>query len=241
MASDAEIQELEELTATVDGFLFEREGPLLYELARACSGRGVIVEVGSWMGKSTIWLASGSRAGAGSHVYAVDPHTGSPECHEKYGDQIWTLPAFERNIDRAGVSELVSPIVATSEDAAADFAHPVALLFIDAAHDVASVRRDLEVWTPKVVEGGIVALHDTGVGQEPLIVAAETLYAARGFSDVRFIDTISYARRTSRPSVYDRVRGRVVLRVKLLAQAVRELNPPPLVQAIGRVLLGPFR
>ncbi len=231
---------MSELTATVGGFLFPREGPLLYELARACSGRGVIVEIGSWKGKSTIWLASGARAGARVRVYAVDPHTGSPELREQYGDGIWTLPEFERNLERAGVGELVSPIVSTSEDAAAEFSQPIELLFIDGAHDAASVRRDLEAWTPRVVEGGVVALHDTGRDQEPLVVAAETLYAARGFRDVRFVDTISYARKTNRASLYERLRGRLVLRVKLAAQTLRELNLPAPVRALGRMLLRRF-
>jgi hypothetical protein len=200
----------------------------------------VIVEIGSFKGKSTIWLAAGAQEGAGVRVYAVDPHTGCPDLYEQYGSQIWTFPEFELNIERAGVGELVSPIVATSEAAAAEFSEPIELLFIDAMHDVESVRGDLAAWTPKVVEGGVVALHDTGLGQQPLIVAADTLYAARGFRDVRFVDTISYARKTSHASVYDRVRGRVVLRVKLRSQTVRNLKLPRSVRAVGRAVLGRF-
>jgi predicted O-methyltransferase YrrM len=231
---------LSELTATVDGFLFPREGPLLFELARSCSGRGVIVEIGSFKGKSTIWLAAGAQDGAGVRVYAVDPHQGCPDLYERYGDKIWTFPEFELNVERAGVGELVTPIVATSEAAAAEFSEPIELLFIDAMHDVESVRGDLAAWTPKVVEGGVVALHDTGRGQQPLIVAADTLYAARGFRDARFVDTISYARKTSHPNAYDRVRGRFVLRMKLSAQTVRKLRMPRAVRAVGRAVLGRF-
>ena len=221
----------------MDGWLFQHEGPLLYELARRCTGRGVIVEIGSWKGKSTIWLARGAAAGAGVHLYAVDPHTGSPE----HGSDVWTLPEFERNIERAGVGDRVTPIVAISSEAAADFSQPIELLFIDGAHDVGSVRHDLDAWTPKVIEGGVIALHDTGRDQAPLIVAAETLYAGRGFRDVRFVDTISYARKTTAPSVYDRVRGRFVLRVNLVVQMVAELNPPAVVRAVGRVMLRRWR
>jgi predicted O-methyltransferase YrrM len=232
-----DLQDVRELTSTVDGWLFQHEGPLLYELARRCTGRGAIVEIGSWKGKSTIWLARGAAAGAGVPVYAVDPHTGSPE----HGTDVWTLPEFERNIERAGVGDRVTPIVAISSEAASDFSQPIELLFIDGAHDVGSVRHDLDAWTPKVIEGGVIALHDTGRHQGPLVVAAETLYAGRGFRDVRFVDTISYARKTMAPSVYDRVRGRVVLRVKLVAQIVAELNPPPVVRAFGRVILRRLR
>lgn len=231
-----EIQAVRELTDTVDGWLFPHEGPLLYELARGCTGRGVIVEIGSWKGKSTIWLARGAAAGAAVHVYAIDPHNGGVDQHES----IWTLPEFEQNIERAGVGDGVTPIVATSREAAAEFSQPIELLFIDGAHELESVRHDLDAWTPKVVEGGVIALHDTGRNQPPLIAAGETLYAARGFRDVRFIDTISYARKTSTPSVYDRLRGPVVLRVKLVAQTVREGNPPAAVRAVGRKVIGRF-
>ncbi|MFL6067836.1 MAG: class I SAM-dependent methyltransferase [Gaiellaceae bacterium] len=233
-----DVREVRELTATVDGWLFPHEGPLLYELARRCTGRGVIVEIGSWKGKSTIWLARGARAGSGVHVYAIDPHTGYPEQPDS---EIWTLPEFERNLARASVGDHVTPIVATSREAAAEFTEPIELLFIDGAHDVGSVRHDLEAWTPKVVEGGVIALHDTGRNQAPLTVAAQTLYAGRGFRDVRFVDTISYARTTTAPSIYDRIRGRVVLRVKLAAQTLAESEPPSAVRAIGRTVLRRFR
>jgi predicted O-methyltransferase YrrM len=236
-----EIDTVRSIADSVDGFLFPHEGPLLYELARACTGRGVIVEIGSFKGKSTIWLASGSKAGAGVRVYAVDPHTGCPDLYEQYGDQIWTLPEFKENVERAGVADVVSPIVATSEDAAREFSDPVELLFVDAEHAVDFVRADLAAWMPKVLEDGVVALHDTGRGQQPLVVAAETLYAGRGFRDVRFVDTITYARKTSRSRVYDRVRGRFVLRLKLAATVLRELNLPAPVRAVGRVVLGRFR
>src|SRR5204862_2126445 len=63
---------IERRVAGIGGWLTPKEGRLLYELARGCTGRGVIVEIGSWKGKSTIWLASGSRRGPGVFVYAID-------------------------------------------------------------------------------------------------------------------------------------------------------------------------
>ena len=44
------------LADAAGGWLNEAEGLLLYRLARNCSGKGVIVEIGSWKGRSTIWL-----------------------------------------------------------------------------------------------------------------------------------------------------------------------------------------
>ncbi|MCS6951010.1 MAG: class I SAM-dependent methyltransferase, partial [bacterium] len=81
-------RELLALTEKVEGWLTVEEGELLYQLARACKGKGVIVEIGSFKGKSTIWLAKGSLAGAGVRVFAIDPHTGSEE-HRQDGQPVW--------------------------------------------------------------------------------------------------------------------------------------------------------
>lgn len=58
----------------IEGWLADVEGALLYSLARKCNANGVIVEIGSWKGKSTIFIAKGSEAGQRVRVYAIDPH-----------------------------------------------------------------------------------------------------------------------------------------------------------------------
>src|SRR5260221_13333110 len=63
----------------VDGWLNEAEGCLLYRLARECSGKGDIVEIGSWKGKLTILLGHGSHDGRRAKIHPVDPDTGSPD------------------------------------------------------------------------------------------------------------------------------------------------------------------
>jgi predicted O-methyltransferase YrrM len=65
---------VKELIKDVPGWLSDEEGEALYDLARECTGRGVIVEIGSWKGKSTICLGLGSRAGSSVRIFAVDPH-----------------------------------------------------------------------------------------------------------------------------------------------------------------------
>jgi len=82
---DKNLKEIAQQTAAVEGWLARAEGKLLYRLAKRCTGRGVIVEIGSWKGKSTIWLASGSRAASRSKVHSIDPHTGSPQHHDMFG------------------------------------------------------------------------------------------------------------------------------------------------------------
>lgn len=110
------VERLKKLAGSVQGFLTEAEGLALYDYAKRCSGRGVIVEIGSWKGRSSIWLASGSKHGRKITLYCIDPHTGSPECREMFGP-ICTLDEFLHNIHTAKVDNLVVPVVKTSEHA----------------------------------------------------------------------------------------------------------------------------
>jgi predicted O-methyltransferase YrrM len=211
-----------ELVDGVEGWLTEAEARALYSLALACTGAGAIVEIGSWKGRSTICLASGSRDGGGGHVYAIDPHTGSPEHHAELGS-VNTVDEFRANIAVAGVDHLVTPLVATSLDAGAGFDQPVELLFVDGAHEYDAVRADLELWLPKVVEGGFVAVHDSFIEQGgPRRAIRELLIGSS--SDVHFVHSLFHARKRERPSTSERLRARAALArqdVRERAQALR--------------------
>ncbi|MGE5307585.1 MAG: class I SAM-dependent methyltransferase, partial [Deltaproteobacteria bacterium] len=120
----------------------------LYRAARDGKGEGVIVELGSYKGKSSIALALGSQAGRRDKVYCVDPHRDG------------TRETFLKNVRAAGVEHLVVPVVAVSADAAGGFPHPIRLIFIDGDHGYEGVKSDIELWKGKVVDGGILAFHD---------------------------------------------------------------------------------
>lgn len=216
------------------GWLKDAEGALLYDLARRSTGRGVIVEIGSWQGRSTIWLARGSRAGAGRPVYAVDPHTGSPEHHDRYGE-VWTFDLFRENVERAGVSDLVRPLVQTSEEAAAAFDEPVEVLFIDGDHSYEAVCRDWDLWTPKLVEGGWVVLHDTGENWEgPRRLVRERIFGSRHYAEIGFAEETTYARRVELGAL-GHARSRAVA---VARDAAQRLDLPPALRRAGRKLLG---
>src|SRR5947209_3332316 len=125
--------------ANVEGWLNHTEGAVLYHLASRCKGQGVIVEIGSWKGRSTILLGHGSKAGAQVKIHAVDPHTGSPQHREAMGE-VWTFDEFTRNIKEAGMDSLVVPHVDFSEAAARSFTQPIELIFIDGLHEYEDVR-----------------------------------------------------------------------------------------------------
>ena len=220
------------LIADVPGWLTDEEGEALYDLARACTGKGVIVEIGSWKGKSTICLGLGSRAGASLPIYAIDPHA-----DYRFGD-------FKTNVERAGIADLVRPIAALSQPAADKFDAPVELLFVDGSHEYDLVLEDFEKWVPKVVDGGWVAFHDTTWTKGPRKVVAQGIYRSSRFKDAKFVvGSTTVARKVERNSLRDRARNRYVLGVKtafwLGSSALkkqRRLLPKP-VEQLGRRLL----
>ncbi len=220
------------LIADIPGWLTDEEGEALYELARACSGDGVIVEIGSWKGKSTVCLGLGSRAGQSVPVYAVDPHA-----DYRFGD-------FKTNVERAGIAELVRPIASLSQNAADEFDEPIELLFVDGAHEYELVLEDFEKWVPKVVDGGWVAFHDTTWTRGPRKVVGNAIYRSRRFKDVSFVvGSTTVARKVGHNSFADRARNRYVLGLKtgfwLGSSALkkqRRLLPQP-VERLGRRML----
>jgi predicted O-methyltransferase YrrM len=96
-----EPEELRNLAREIEGWLLDGEGELLYNLAKQVPREQAIVELGSWKGRSTVWLAKGAVAGHGAAVYSIDPHSGS-ETHVSEGEH-GTYEAFLTNLARASV------------------------------------------------------------------------------------------------------------------------------------------
>lgn len=208
-----QIAELRERTRHVEGWLTDGQAVTLYRLAKAATARGAIVEIGSWKGRSTCWLAMGSREGAGTTVVAIDPHTGASE-QKARAATVWTFDEFRANLKSVGVEDMVRPIVATSSDAAADFNEPVELIFIDGAHEYDLVKMDFELWFPKVINGGVMAFHDT-IGREgPRRVVEQMVFRSHRFRNVRFVDSMTVAEKVEQNTAAERLRNRYVLLVK---------------------------
>ena len=143
----------------IDGWLYEPEALFLHDLAQSVRS-GCIVEIGSYRGRSTIMLAQGARK-AGGVVYAIDPHLEAIDGIATYGAA--DRAAFMDNILKAGLADIVRKLDMTSSRAAENWNAPIGMLWLDGAHDYESVQQDVKLWTPHVVNGGIVAFHDSGL------------------------------------------------------------------------------
>lgn len=206
-----DLDEIVNITNQVDGWLTDNEGRLLYNLASSCTGRGVIVEIGSWKGKSTIWLANGSKKGSNIKVFAIDPHEGIVTEEKVFSS---SYEDFRNFISIAKVDDIVNPIVKTSEDAVKTFTEQVELIFIDGLHEYDYVKLDFELWFPKLLEGGIMAFHDAfspGVNK----VIKEKVFKSSSFIEIKFVDSILYARKVGKIYIKDRISNWFVYYVKL--------------------------
>jgi predicted O-methyltransferase YrrM len=152
------------------GFMPPDEGLALYEAAAAVAVDGPLLEVGSYCGKSTVYLGAAARE-RGRVVFAVDHHRGSeenqpgwewhePDLVDPAVGKMDTLPVFRRTIHDAGLEDTVVAVVGESPLVARSWATPLAFLFIDGGHGVEPARLDYELWTPHVVRGGTLAIHD---------------------------------------------------------------------------------
>lgn len=153
------------------GFMPDSEGLALYEAALIAAPLGPVVEIGSYCGRSTIYLAAGVReADVASIVFSIDHHRGSEEHQpgQEYHDprfldadgRVDTLAAFRTTIDQAGVSDEVVAVVGTSALVARYWSTPLGMVFIDGGHSSQAARADLESWSPLIVRGGLLAIHD---------------------------------------------------------------------------------
>ncbi len=165
-----EIDTVEIDIETVKGFLDAEEGAALYDAALSVAHLGPCVEIGSYCGKSSVYLGRACKK-AGTVLYAVDHHRGSEEHQlgEEYHDpQLYdarfgkmdSFREFRHTLARAGLEGVVVPIVAPSALAARHWATPLGMVFIDGGHSMEAALTDYRCWASHVVRGGLLAIHD---------------------------------------------------------------------------------
>ncbi len=193
------------------GFMPAAEGMALFETAAAYAALGPVAEIGTYCGKSTIYLAAAARA-AGQLVVTVDHHHGSEENQPgwEYHDQelvdpatrrLDTLPHFRSTLAAAGLEEHVIAVVGKSADVAGLWRAPLGMLFIDGGHTDAAAQADYEGWAPWVAPGGALAIHDVfpdpaDGGRPPYRVYLRALRSG-AFAEVRHEGSLRVLERTA--------------------------------------------
>jgi MMP 1-O-methyltransferase len=190
------------------GFMPDAEGLLLHRAAVAASARGAMLEIGSYCGKSAIYIGSAARMHDGV-LFSVDHHRGSEEnqpgqlyCDASVIDvrtgRVDSLPHLRRTLDEAGLGGWVIPVVGASGSVARHWHTPLSLLFIDGGHTEEAAHADYTGFAPHLDEEGLLLIHDVfpnpaDGGQAPLHVYNRAL--GDGFRDVAVEGSLRVLRR----------------------------------------------
>ncbi|MBI2278903.1 MAG: class I SAM-dependent methyltransferase [Candidatus Brennerbacteria bacterium] len=199
--------DFDKATENVGGWLTEAEGLSLYNAAKKIKHGNVVVEIGSWKGKSTICLGNGSKDGNKVKIFAVDPHIGSSEHQKMFNNKVDTFEEFKQNINRAGIAEFVEPIRDTSENAARNFSQKIEFIFIDGAHEYSFVRLDFRLWFPRVMNNGVLAFHDSWHFIGPNLATAIPLLTSSKIKNPHLVDTTTYFEKVEKNSLFDRLKN----------------------------------
>ncbi|MFD6953754.1 hypothetical protein A6A08_26295 [Nocardiopsis sp. TSRI0078] len=193
------------------GFMPTDEGTALFEAATAYAHIGPVVEIGTYCGKSTVFLGAAARV-AGAKVITVDHHRGSEEHQEgwEYHDRSLvdeatgkfdTLPHFRRTITEAGLDGEVIAVVGGSADVAGVWGTPLGMVFIDGGHSEEAAQSDYAGWSPHVSPGGALVIHDVfpnpeDGGRPPYNIYRRALDSG-SFEEVRAVGSLRVLERVS--------------------------------------------
>lgn len=193
------------------GFMPDDEGLLLHRCARERLPHGPVLEVGTYCGKSAVYLGAAARE-VGGTVFTVDHHRGSeenqpgwehhdPTLVDPEAGQMDTLPAFRRTIERAGLEDVVVAVVGQSVTVSSHWRTPLSMLFIDGGHAEVHAHHDYAGWAPWLMPGGLLAIHDVfpdpaDGGRPPYDVFLRAL-AGGSFHEVEALGSLRVLRRVS--------------------------------------------
>ncbi|HWG65574.1 MAG TPA: class I SAM-dependent methyltransferase [Streptosporangiaceae bacterium] len=202
--------DLRQAAEAATGFMPPTEGLALFRTAAAYAPLGPILEIGTYCGKSTIYLAAAARD-AGRPVITVDHHRGSEENQPgwEYHDAtlvdertglLDTLPFFRATLAASGLEDQVVAVVGKSAQVARLWQAPLGMLFIDGGHSEAAAQADYQNWSPLITRGGALAIHDVfpdpaDGGQAPHAIYCRALESGE-FAEVMVCGSLRVLERT---------------------------------------------
>jgi predicted O-methyltransferase YrrM len=207
-------QRLLEAARAAVGFMPDDEGLALHHAGSAAAAIGPLLEIGTYCGKSAIYLGAAARAGD-TVLYTVDHHRGSEENQagwEHHDERLVdprtgrmdTLPFFRRTIEDADLEDVVIAVIGASPTVAAHWATPLGLVFVDGGHAFDVALADYQGWSRHLAPGGLLAFHDVfedpaDGGQAPYEVWRHAV--ADGFTPVSTTGSLRVLRASERSGV----------------------------------------
>ncbi len=189
----------------VRGWTGRRESGALFEVVKSLPENPVIVEVGSFLGRSAITLGWACRGKGGGRVYCVDPFDASGDAFSKpvyetvmRGVASSQWECFHQNLRGAGIEQWVEAIRGTAATAASSWTTPIDLLFLDGDQSPAGMREAFESFAPFLKLGATLAVHNSAVrhyeaGHDGGRRLVEDVVREPAFSSIRTVDTTTIA------------------------------------------------
>jgi len=169
----------------IKGFLDKREAHCLYNIALEAGKKGPCLEIGSYCGKSAVYLGTACKENS-TVLFSIDHHGGSeeqqpgeeyfdPDLLDKETGRIDTFKHFRKTITDFELADTVIPIIGRSATIGKVWETPLSLIFIDGSHAYESVLNDYEIWAKNLIVGGYLLFHDifsdpAKGGQAPYLV-----------------------------------------------------------------------
>ncbi|MBN1376649.1 MAG: class I SAM-dependent methyltransferase [Dehalococcoidia bacterium] len=188
----------------VKGYLSEYEGNTLFKLALEAAVHGPCMEIGSFCGKSAVYLGTACKA-RGVTLFTIDHHTGSEEQQPGqlfYDPEIWddrkgeidSFPLLKTTLRKARLEDTVVPMVTWSQVAAKNWMIPLSLVFIDGGHTYEAAHTDYLCWHKHLIVGGYLIFHDiypdpAKGGQAPYEVYKQALSSGQ-FDEQPMVDSL---------------------------------------------------
>jgi predicted O-methyltransferase YrrM len=153
----------------IEGWLSKQEAYGLFFFANKLKKNAVIVEIGSWKGRSTYCLAKGLKKGK---IYAIDPFNADGEqgSKEKYEEAKGSLPLidqFKETMIRYELLNKIEVLKGYSNQFINNF-QQIDFLFIDGDHSIKGCESDYLNYSPKIKKGGYIAFHDYDLKRKEL-------------------------------------------------------------------------
>ena len=193
----------------VKGFLDPLEGEALYSYAKKYTKEGDALEIGSYCGKSAVYIGSAVKEN-NQKLYSIDHHKGSEEQQpgeeffdadllNKEGNGIDTLPYFLSTINSSKLKKIVIPVISSSEEAYQDLKINFSMIFIDGGHSEEAAQNDYRLWSRRLNPGGLLAIHDVfpnpkDGGRPPYNIYLKAIESGH-FEEIEMIKSLSLLRK----------------------------------------------
>jgi len=193
----------------IKGFLDPSEGEALYSYAKKYTKEGDALEIGSYCGKSAVYIGSAVKEN-NQKLYSIDHHKGSEEQQpgeeffdadllNKEGNGIDTLPYFLNTINSSKLKKIVIPVISSSEEAYQDLKINFSMIFIDGGHSEEAAQNDYRLWSRRLNPGGLLAIHDVfpnpkDGGRPPYNIYLKAIESGH-FEEIEMIKSLSLLRK----------------------------------------------